>query len=1047
MEEKNTLQLNSHREINSVISPANELFFQLKNLSKVFWLDENANKLLETIKPKNQEEFIKNIKILIFLHTRRGKIIKNICKKSKWNLASQINTLLIKWLDFIENIKRWNNHIPSILEKENTEITTLLSNPNKIYETILLENKYPENRKQEKFWDQMFQTINQEIKKRNISNQNFSKWINLINITFKEKAEQMLDLFLDEFGFLPEELYTKLAFNNLGFDTIANFYTILRKKEDQLKKKKGNYIKITQIRNMRSIFLKYMFLNKKGKKNKIIPGICEVANNKSMLQISPDINWVWIKIFKWKKAIVSHLPYAYCDDNLINYWLENQWINKNNFLEIKRQKSLETKDYYTANLYEQKQIESLFSTLSNKKSITLEEKSSYIAKIILENPTKIGKILSEKKLILPSSIIKSILKSNNFDRKELLYKLFLLAESITSNMSYEVLFDKQEMSYTYELAYRSRNARQKRMKYLNNDPRYYNILLIIQEILANNITKNSIEENFMIFYGKYSTRKQNQVFLEVMHNNKSSRILIWEEKHLPKNLRKSLAKIPSLNQSEFENLELLIRSLGLTTESVDIIKNNIPYIKKSNWNLANLFENTIKTVQDVIMFVLNYLPQEYQEFIDIVNRLNWLSSIKDDDIIKFKQTVENFISIIEKLLVKIQNNISEYVHKWDKENYIDFHIKSSELEFNQDFLEKIKEAGLKNYQYSEVLAKSGKSIKIAHINAMETNSINYMAESKAINELQLQEKKPLIVISGWCKNTSKKEMESFQKLNAIIIKVGDKKKANISIPCTQSGIGTSLSKWYINYQDLTVWINETEKMRMFAIAPALSIFIDNNKISENVYAPSTVDQIFLPCSADWDIKSEWIKKAGYFQFIAGAESIYNRLDKQKKRVHIVWNGGLFTIAEVNEAMKNWAQVLLVKWSGRFADIASIGIEHIWELYSILDDRNSLKTIWDYHNYYHQMKEIIKKYAKEDDYQEWLTKDWWEDIELEDNVENQEIESFEQYFQVVWNQNGINHKHILYRQYFENFFNLSLNSYNLPIVSGIDDLEGNLDGLI
>gem|GEM_PF-2618426 len=108
------------------------------------------------------------------------------------------------------------------------------------------------------------------------------------------------------------------------------------------------------------------------------------------------------------------------------------------------------------------------------------------------------------------------------------------------------------------------------------------------------------------------------------------------------------------------------------------------------------------------------------------------------------------------------------------------------MEFNEDFLEKIKEAGLEDYQFSETLAKSGKSIKIAHINALETSSINYMAESKAINELQLKEKKPLIVMSGGCKQASEEGMKTFKKLNEVIIKVGDQKKANISIPCTQS---------------------------------------------------------------------------------------------------------------------------------------------------------------------------------------------------------------------------------------------------------------------
>gem|GEM_PF-2998204 len=39
-------------------------------------------------------------------------------------------------------------------------------------------------------------------------------------------------------------------------------------------------------------------------------------------------------------------------------------------------------------------------------------------------------------------------------------------------------------------------------------------------------------------------------------------------------------------------------------------------------NLHKVFEDIIKRVQDISVFILNYLPEEYQELMNIVDKLN-----------------------------------------------------------------------------------------------------------------------------------------------------------------------------------------------------------------------------------------------------------------------------------------------------------------------------------------------------------------------------------------------------------------------------------------
>ena len=54
---------------------------------------------------------------------------------------------------------------------------------------------------------------------------------------------------------------------------------------------------------------------------------------------------MWIRIFSKGVNISSHLPYSLCDDNLIEYWFENEWITRDEYFEIKKQKSKDNQEH------------------------------------------------------------------------------------------------------------------------------------------------------------------------------------------------------------------------------------------------------------------------------------------------------------------------------------------------------------------------------------------------------------------------------------------------------------------------------------------------------------------------------------------------------------------------------------------------------------------------------------------------------------------------------------------------------------------------------
>jgi hypothetical protein len=97
-----------------------------------------------------------------------------------------------------------------------------------------------------------------------------------------------------------------------------------------------------------------------------------------------------------------------------------------------------------------------------------------------------------------------------------------------------------------------------------------------------------------------------------------------------------------------------------------------------------------------------------------------------------------------------------------------------------------------------------------------------------------------------------------------------------------------MSKKYLEYKKKFKFNSADNKFRMFAISPRNNM-ADTDYNSSSKYAPNPIDQIYIPYDADWGLSDKTIIDAGYFGFIKQAEVIYNRLDRNKDRLHIIGN--------------------------------------------------------------------------------------------------------------------------------------------------------------
>lgn len=139
-----------------------------------------------------------------------------------------------------------------------------------------------------------------------------------------------------------------------------------------------------------------------------------------------------------------------------------------------------------------------------------------------------------------------------------------------------------------------------------------------------------------------------------------------------------------------------------------------------------------------------------------------------------------------------------------------------------------------------------------------------------------------------------------------VTRVASKHAANLCVPATQSGIGNVFGKLRIEYEQANPKLKRDQKMQIFGITPAEAVYYPNN---ENINAAQSMYALSLPSiliqgTDGWSMGSShaYFKKMGIFW-----DQLHTDTNDTTKsaapHIIIIGNGGTFTIAELNTALK------------------------------------------------------------------------------------------------------------------------------------------------
>ncbi len=753
------------------------------------------------------------------------------------------------------------------------------------------------------------------------------KWIDLVAPVFTQG--KAIDV-LNHAGFIPYQLYTSNTFRkNVQFSHLSGLHRQLRDREERV-----DGVALERTLHARAQLLCHVFLQEKA----------EGIGGKVTL----DTNGLWVNLEDRRKKskepdrLVGHIPYSYIDEPVIQALLQQERIQESDALELRLRHAEATNDVAAMEALEWEKV-MLFlklSGLGERERFKGQSKEKILDELIFE--VLIGYDFELKKahkenihLYIPFLAVRHSLNRQNIESVYKLKNILYAAESIQTYIAREPRTHEGYESYNLsDSATKSYEAR----KSILQDPRNYDAPRLVGFLLE---TKDALEihnsPKFNMFRGTISEREgRSSSFIEmIIEGGSICRVLLDPEKQLTARQQELFSELPVLNKDEYE----LFETLGNTYAHHSQLARNLHIYDGPRFDymmpdeLRQLF---LKSMAEMNAFLLMEDPSYYARAIIIYNEFleghSYFPSYE-------------FFSICDNAVEKFGERLFNPVHTSETLQRYTVDIQRHKVTFDDAFVnefpDRFKEkswtwdaslcAELRELNYSITVVDAG------------DRAIPYAMEAKAIRSLRLLQDRPLISVIGGCRDmpnegTTKSAVE---EMCEGIMQAADTLTANVVPPGTQSGIGISLGKVSVAYNQQTADRSPAKKARFFAVSPGGETYYPGNAqmadASEDdamVYAIGPFDSILTPFEAGWDWKDDRKRDAPYFQHVEYAEAIYQRVSAGQPRVTVVGNGGLFTVVEAAAALKNHASILLIADTGRFADLAIALETHRAELSDI-----------------------------------------------------------------------------------------------------------------
>jgi hypothetical protein len=896
----------------------------------------------ETIEVED-EPAVANIELLSNLNGHRGADLRSIAQSGASPVALHLQKLY-QWS--IASLKS----SPTLPEEEIPALLTEVKNdPELLYERLLIAQQHP-NADADNYQAILFTRSAEALDHETDGD----KWTDLIEqIATENDPKKTVEKLLTTIGFIPSELLNKKKFKNLGAEYIIGMLDALRELENSELRK--------QAAHERAGLLNYLITSKSANQ----------LRRKNAPNITLDTNGIFINL----RGFHSHLPYGLINERCLTELAADYWLDDDDAYEVQIRAAEENSDSQQLEQASQKQLED-FVRRWGFEQIGIGEALDRLFVELSNNPEKFAQELSQKKLTIPDILINRVLASG---AKENIFALLRTAEAIGANISQESLRQETDLLSSHAVTNTTQATYETRAQVIN-DPNYYNSLKITKAFLSSGVESDP-DNQFLMFRGQYkkSSQGHQHSFIEILHQGRLARVLIDEEKHLGTSRQQSLKHIELFEREQYENLENALQTFNYFVANTERMA-KIATRRTGKWQV-----NFSRLAETGLHFLLTNVTKHYQAASALYEKIKYTSDSPES---AYAQLLEIFQQAQVEYEQFFYHNIataSNFSEKFSPE------VKKFDISFGQSFVDECEQNTADDGHNAELClaAPDIRICEVAYKTGDPTETIPYHIEESCVDALRLQRNRPLINVIGGCRE-AKGAANPLDTLSRAVISVAHEHKANVGVPGTQSGIGNTFGWANVNYRNQFGHLPHSEQAHLFAVNPGGNTFFPGNKRTsaserDQVFANTPVDSIITPFEAGWGMQGNAKYKSPYLNHVAYMEAIYQRLAHDQPKVMVVGNGGLYSIAEINESLKRDFDLILVEGTGRFADAAAVIIKHIDKI-EIPNDPQKISE---------QVIALLRKILPADIAKEFFKKDFGS----EHQTDNEDYQVFRTFF---WN---------------------------------------------
>jgi hypothetical protein len=452
------------------------------------------------------------------------------------------------------------------------------------------------------------------------------------------------------------------------------------------------------------------------------------------------------------------------------------------------------------------------------------------------------------------------------------------------------------------------------VKALHNG-QYYSVTKMAQMLFDARI-ENNIKEHFFCLKSEPRKTKDGSLlcFVEVLYRGRRAKILIDITKHIKPSQKVFFDRLKQFDRLKYEKLSKALDDVDAFAVCItELADSKIPFSKAT------------KQLDFVQYFILGNASLYYPEIEKALDS----KSPPEKKVLKIcNEALIAYIDFLYECLAdskKFDQAFNPFIEKID-------------IEFSKEFLNKAKD-NLRASHFDPSLFMHNAEVRIVVLNYTLDNpssTIPSHIEDSSLDALRLHKDRPLINVIGGSKYANLEAHESMYKIARGLMNVAHEYATNIAIPSTQAGLGLVMSKENILYREKHSKLSHHKKAHMFSIATGGNCFFPGNPFfsledMSGKYALSVADAIVTPYPADWGLDEKYIRNSRYFIHIAYMEALAARISEKNKHIIVLVNGGIFTLAELNQLIKRKATLVLLEDSGRFASVCSSLLNSLHEI--------------------------------------------------------------------------------------------------------------------